>query len=111
MLLQIPLDIPDVKIEKFDASTKKGCVVTVTSEQKGTTCQHCGKPIDKFYGYSKEITLRHLPILEKPVWLKIKPKRYQCPYCDNGPTTHRRAVGMTVKARIPKPMSNGSCAT
>jgi len=86
MLLQIPLDIPDVKIEKFDASTKKGFVVTVTSEQKGTICQHCGKPIDKFYGYSKEITLRHLPIFEKPVWIKIKPKRYQCPYCNNGPT-------------------------
>jgi len=87
MLLQIPLDIPDVKIEKFDASTKKGFVVTVTSKQKGTTCQHCGKFIDKFYGYSKEITRQHLPILEKPVWLKIRPKRYQCPYCDNGPTT------------------------
>jgi len=87
MLLQIPLDIPDVKIEKFDASSKKGFVITVTSEQKGTICQHCGKPIDKFYGYSKEITLRHLPILETPVWIKIKPKRYQCPYCDKGPTT------------------------
>jgi Transposase and inactivated derivatives len=87
MLLQIPLDIPDVKIEKFDASTKKGFVITVISELKGTICKCCGKPIDKFYGYSKEITLRHLPILEKPVWLKIKPKRYQCPYCDNGPTT------------------------
>ena len=87
MLLQIPLDIPDVQIKKFDASTKKGFVVTVTSEQKGTTCQHCGKSIDKFYGYSKEMIVRHLPILEKPVWIKIKPKRYQCPYCDNGPTT------------------------
>ncbi len=87
MLLQIPLDIPDVKIEKVDTSTQKGFVITVTSELKGTTCQHCGKPIDRFYGYSQEITLRHLPILDQPVWLKIKPKRYQCPYCDKGPTT------------------------
>jgi transposase len=87
MLLQIPLDISDVEIEKLDTSTKKGFVITVISTLKGTICKCCGKPIDKFYGYSKEITLRHLPILEKPVWLKIKPKRYQCPYCDNGPTT------------------------
>jgi transposase len=87
MLLQIPLDISDVKIEKVDTSTKKGFEITVISELKGATCRCCGKPIDKFYGYSKEITLRHLPILEKPVWLKIRPKRYQCPYCDNGPTT------------------------
>lgn len=77
MLLQIPLDIPDVKIEKFDASSKKGFVITVTSEQNGTTCQHCGKSIDKFYGYSKEITLRHLPILETPVWIKIKPNDHE----------------------------------
>ena len=47
MLLQIPLDIPDVKIEKFDASSKNGFMVTVTSEQKGTTCQHCGIVIQK----------------------------------------------------------------
>ena len=87
MLIQIPLDIPDVQIEKLDTSSKKGCVLTLTSTLKGTTCKCCGKPIDKFYGYSNEITLRHLPILDKTVWLKIKPKRYQCPDCDNGPTT------------------------
>lgn len=87
MLLQIPLDLPDVTIEKMDTATKGGFVITLTSTEKGTLCRHCGKYIDKFYGYSEEITLRHLPILEKPVWIKIKPKRYQCPYCKNGPTT------------------------
>lgn len=87
MLIPIPLDIADVKVEKIDRSTEQGFVITVISELKGTECKRCGKPIDKFYGYSGEITLRHLSIFEKPVWLKIKPKRYQCPYCDNGPTT------------------------
>jgi transposase len=87
MLLQIPLDIPDVEIEKFEGPTDRGFVITITSTVNGTTCQHCGKFIDKFYGYGKEITLQHLPILEKSVFLKIKPKRYQCPNCDNGPTT------------------------
>jgi len=43
--------------------------------------------IDKFYGVGKEITLRHLPIFETAVWIKIKPKRYQCPDCDTHPTT------------------------
>lgn len=87
MLLQIPLDIPDVTIEKINQPTKHGFVITVTSSLKGTLCQHCGKFIDKFYGDGKEITLRHLPILEQPVWIKIKPKRYQCPFCDKSPTT------------------------
>jgi transposase len=90
MLIQIPLDIPDVQIEKLNTSSKKGIVLTLTSTLKGTTCKCCGKPIDKFYGYSKEITLQHLPILDKTVWLKIKPKRYQCPDCDNGPTTTQK---------------------
>ena len=75
MLIQIHLDIPDVQIEKLDTSSKKGFVLTLTSTLKGMTCKCCGKRIDKFYGYSKEITLRHLPILDKTVWLKIKPKR------------------------------------
>ena len=87
MLIPIPLDIPDVKVEKVDSSAENGFVITVISELKGTTCKRCGKPIDNFYGYSREITLRHLPIFEKSVFIKIKPKRYQCPYCDHGPTT------------------------
>jgi len=87
MLLQIPLDIPDVKIEKFEGPTERGFVITIISKLNGTTCKCCGKLIDKFYGYGKEITLQHLPILEKSVWLKIKPKRYQCPDCDGNPTT------------------------
>lgn len=87
MLLQIPLDIPNVKIEKFEQSSEKGFVITVTSKQEGTKCKYCGKFINKFYGYNKEITLRHLPIFETPVWIKLKPKRYECPYCDSHPTT------------------------
>ena len=90
MLLQIPLDIPDVQIEAFDTTAEKGMVITVRSTCKGTNCRECKKPIEKFYGYDKEITLRHLPIFEKTVWIKIKPKRYQCPYCDKGPTTTQR---------------------
>ncbi len=87
MHLQIPLDIADVKLEKVDTSTTKGIVITVSSTLKGATCQQCGKTIDRFYGYGKEITLRHLPIFETAVWIKIKPKRYQCPDCDTRPTT------------------------
>jgi transposase len=75
MLIQIPLDIPDVEIEKPDTSSKKGFVLTIISTLNGTICKCYGKPIDKFHGYSKEIALRHLPRLDKTVWLKIKPKK------------------------------------
>lgn len=87
VLLQIPLDIPDVKIEKFTQNAQQHFVVTVTSTCRHTRCKQCNKTIEKFYGYDKEITLRHLPIFEQPVWIKIKPKRFQCPYCEGKPTT------------------------
>jgi hypothetical protein len=80
MLIQIPLDIPNVETEKLDTFSKKGFVLTVIRTLKGTSCKRCGKPIDKFYSYSKEITLRHLPILDKAVWLKIKPKLIAIPH-------------------------------
>ena len=47
MLIQIPLDIPDVQIEKLDTSSKKGFVLTLTSTLKGTTCKCCGEPISQ----------------------------------------------------------------
>jgi len=87
VLLQIPLDIPDVKIEKFTKNSQQQFVVTVTSTCKSTECRKCHKTIEKFYGYDKEITLHHLPIFETPVWIKIKPKRFQCPDCEGKPTT------------------------
>ena len=90
MLLKIPLDLPDVQIEAFDTASQKGIVIKVQSTCKGTTCRQCHQPIDKFYGYGKEITLRNLPIFEQSAWIKIKPKRYQRPYCDEGPTTTQR---------------------
>jgi transposase len=31
--------------------------------------------------------LRHLPILGRVVYLRIRPKRFRCPYCDDHPTT------------------------
>ena len=31
--------------------------------------------------------LRHLPILGRVVYLRLRPKRFRCPYCDDHPTT------------------------
>jgi len=45
MLLQIPLDIPDLKIEKFDASSKKGFVGTVISGTCQGNCRLKGKKV------------------------------------------------------------------
>jgi len=88
-LIQIPLDLPDVQVEQYE-HTPEGLVITVVSTSKTTVCRRCGRSIDKFHGYDQEITLRHLPIFDRPVWIRIKPKRFQCPYCHKGPTTTQR---------------------
>lgn len=88
-LIQIPLDVPDVQVEQYE-QTPEGLVITVVSTSKTAVCRRCGRTIDKFHGYDKEITLRHLPIFDRPVWIRIKPKRFQCPYCHKGPTTTQR---------------------
>jgi hypothetical protein len=53
-----------------ESSTTKGFVLTVSSTLKGATCQQCGKVIDRFYGYGKEITLRHYRYLKRLFGLK-----------------------------------------
>jgi transposase len=62
-------------------------VITVESTQKQTECQHCGRSIEQFHGYGRWITLQHLPILGHVVWIRVRPKRYQCPYCEQHPTS------------------------
>ena len=85
--LQIPLEIPDVKIEK---SEDGDFVITVTSVIEGTICHKCGRHITKSYGYDKAIVVRHLPISGHVTFVRIHPKRYECPYCEGKPTTTQK---------------------
>ncbi|MBU1878167.1 MAG: transposase family protein, partial [Chloroflexi bacterium] len=62
-------------------------MVTVESTQIGTICRHCGRKITKSNGYGRWIELRHLPILGHRVYIRLRPKQYQCPHCDDKITT------------------------
>src|SRR2546422_10194659 len=91
---EIPLDIPDVTIQTVETDRHGDFVITVKSTVEGTSCHTCGKKVTKVYGYDREITLRHLPILGRKTYIRLRPVRYQCPYCDEHPTT-------TQQGRIP----------
>ena len=84
---EIPLDIPDVMIEKVETGRNGDFVITVKSTVEYTYCHKCGKKITKVYGYDREITLRHLAILGRKTYIRLRPVRYQCPSCDGNPTT------------------------
>ena len=83
---EIPLDIPDVTIESVVTNRIGHIEITVKSTLEGTPCRQCGKMTIKCYGEDREITLRHLPILGRKTYIRLRPKRYQCPNCDGNPT-------------------------
>jgi len=85
--LSIPLDIPNVHVLKTRIDKNDAFVITVEGTKQSTICQHCGRKITQFHGHDKWIRLRHLPILGRPVYIRLRPKRYKCPHCDGGPTT------------------------
>ena len=84
---EMPLDLEGVHIEQVEFTPNNEIIFTVTSTVEGTTCHRCGQEINDFLGYGREIMLRHLSILGKRTYIRMKPKRYRCPYCPDHPTT------------------------
>jgi transposase len=64
-------------------------IITVESQRSSAICQHCGRQIAKFNGHGREIELRHLPILGHRVYIRLRPKRYECPHCKGKTSTQK----------------------
>jgi len=88
--IKIPLDIPDVEILDMEINAAEDYLITIKSTKDGTKCRKCGRPINQFHGSDTPITLQHLPILGRKVYIVISPARYKCPYCSGGTTTTQR---------------------
>ena len=85
--LRIQLDIPDLEIISQAINNKGEIILSVRSLKTETPCHKCGKPATIRYAYAPELTIRHLPIFDTPVYLVIKPIRYKCNDCDGTITT------------------------
>ncbi len=90
IVMETLLDIPNIEIEGVVEDRKGNYIVTVTSTQEGTQCHKCGKWIEKPYGHSEWITLQHLPIFDRAVYIRIRLPRYRCSDCDGNATTTQR---------------------
>lgn len=84
--LRIPLDIPNIEIISQSLDNKGQIILSVKSTKTETTCHQCGKPATIRYGTGPQQTIRHLPILDTPVYLVITPVRYKCEHCDKTTT-------------------------
>ncbi len=85
--ISIPLDIREVRVLRTEINAANEFVLTVESTRKSATCRICGRSITERHGSDEVRTLRHLPILGRPVFLRIRPKRLRCTSCDGQPTT------------------------
>ena len=88
---QIPLDIPDIEIIAVREGEHSAFILEVKSTLDYTHCRQCQRKITTFHGYDRVIRLQHLPILERKVFIELRPKRYRCRDCDGGPTTTQQA--------------------
>src|SRR5215212_11289476 len=89
-LISIPLDIPDVRVLQTELTKDGELILTVASTRTSTPCRRCGRTITESHGVDQPRLLRHLPILGRVVYLRIRPKRFRCPCCDDHPTTTQR---------------------
>jgi transposase len=85
--ISIPLDIADVRVLQTELTKHDELILTIESTLTSTTCRRCGRTITERYGVDEPRLLRHLPILGRVVYLRIRPKRFRCPFCDDHPTT------------------------
>lgn len=90
MKFEISLDIENVNIKYVEKSEKGDIIIYVKSTVNESCCRKCNSKIDKCHGFDNEITLRHLSILGRKTYIRIRPARYQCLFCNNKPTTTQK---------------------
>ena len=85
--LTITLSLEHFKITDTQETDRSIAIYGETLEL-GVHCNVCGKFTKQFHGYDDERSVRHLPILEKSVYVFYRPKRYICKHCNpEGSTT------------------------
>ena len=101
--IQIPLDLPDVRVLEVSKTEEGSWLIRVESTLKSTSCRKCGKELTHFHGFDQPIRLRHLPVFEQAVYIELKPKRYQCSHCQGKPTTTQRLSWHELRSPNTKP--------
>ncbi len=80
-MITIPLDLPDVRVLDTQINEQGEIIITVESTLEGCKCKHCKKKTKAFHQDDEWITMRHHSILGRPVYIRMRPKRYNCARC------------------------------
>ena len=85
--INLPLDIDSPEIISQCTDKEGNIILDVVSKNDRSICHKCGNPATKHNGTAPKRLIRHLPIFDTPVYLRITPVRYLCQNCDDCPTT------------------------
>ena len=80
-MITVPLDLPDVRVLETQINEQGEIIITVESTLEGCNCKHCRRKIEAFHQNEEWITIRHHSILGRPVYIRMRPKRYNCVRC------------------------------
>ena len=107
VLIQLPLDIPEVEVLSTEFRSDGARLIKVESTRQGACCSRCGRATHHFHGYDRPVQLRHLPLVERQVYLEIRPKRYRCLHSEGWPTTTQRCAWYEPNSPHPKAFEKG----
>lgn len=82
----IPLNIAGVNVVGQSTDENGNPIIHVESAQEGCECPSCNRTIYHFHGYRNERIFRHTSIFGMKSYVKVRLKRFKCPYCDESPT-------------------------
>ena len=85
--IEIPLDIPNVKVLHTEVHPEGKLLIWVESQVETVPCGLCGREVRATFGHGQEIRLRHLPVLGMETYICIRPRRGRCLECETEPTT------------------------
>ena len=104
--INLPFDINTLEITSQHIDNKGNITLNVESRCKHSRCHKCGNHATKRYGHAPEITVQHTSILDRPVYLKIKPARYQCEHCDDRTITTEQYDWCSRNAKVTHAMED-----
>jgi transposase len=87
--ISVPLDLANVEVLKVEVEGET-IHIQVESTLKDACCGRCGRKIMVFHGCGNWVKVQHLPSFGRKVFLHYRPKRDECPYCANHPTTRQQ---------------------
>lgn len=102
----LPLGIESLEIISQTVDTQGSITFDVKSTETSTPCHKCGQLTSKRHSAGEMITVRHLPILDKPVYLRIRVIRYECLTCEDHPTTSEKYDWMDRKSKTTKALDS-----